>query len=181
MIVQPFSVGLSFGSLLLKVCNAENNGEDDTEGAHDNIADGEEVVFATECVGGGEDEALLAVEAAHVVVVLDPHRVRPRRQIILHPTIQLPEVGQTSSSHPNNEMFICDINPLRALPVAWHVFELVLFVTVPGDAGVIDGDVERLVCRHSRIVSVVAPVQLERVIEDALRHEAARISCHAIT
>jgi len=122
---------LSFGSLLLEICNAENNGEDDTERAHDNVTNGEEVVFASEGVSSGQDETLLAIKATHIIVVPDFHGVVTWGEVVLHSAVKFSEIGQTSGSHPHNEMLISYVDPLGFLPVSSLVFELVFFVTVP--------------------------------------------------
>jgi hypothetical protein len=89
---------------LSEVGDQEDNCEDDAEGAHHDVADGEEVVLASEGVGRGEHEALLSVEAGHVVGVFDLQIVGARLDVCLEFAVKLSEVGKTSSPHPDNEV-----------------------------------------------------------------------------
>jgi len=57
--------------LLADVSDEEDDGEHDAECAHDDVADGQEVVLSSEHVGRRKDECFLTLEAAHIVVVLD--------------------------------------------------------------------------------------------------------------
>jgi len=64
-------------------------------------------------------------------------------------TPQLSEVGETSSSHPDDEVLLFDVNPLDLLPglaigglvaaVALSlVLELVVYIRLPGDVVLLD-------------------------------------------
>ena len=90
---------------LAHVRNEEDDTEGDTEGAHNNVADGEEVVGASENIRGREHEVLAAVEWINFVSVLYIESVGAFGQIFLNFTVQFAEVGKTSRSHPDNEVF----------------------------------------------------------------------------
>ena len=90
--------------LLTHVSDAEDEGEQGAESADDDVAHGQEVILATECVGGREHEVLLALEGVHGVVVLDDDLVTRTFHVRLNLTPEFSEVRQTGGSHPNNEV-----------------------------------------------------------------------------
>ena len=112
--------------LLTHVSDAEDEGEQGAEGADDDVAHGQEVVLAAKCVGGREDEVLLALEGVHGVVVLDDDLVTRAFHVCLNLATEFSEVRQTGGSHPNNEVFyqrqkiqiltIFHIEPLDLIP-----------------------------------------------------------------
>lgn len=63
-------------------------------------------------------------------------------------TPQLSEVGETRSSHPDDEVLLCDINPLDLFPglaigdgaavTLALVLELVVYIRLPGDVVLLD-------------------------------------------
>lgn len=70
--VASRSVALGWSRLLAAhVGNEEDDAEHDAECAHDDVADGEEVVCTAKKVRGGEDKVLAASEGADIVIVLD--------------------------------------------------------------------------------------------------------------
>lgn len=77
-----------------EVYGEEEGGEDEAEGADDDVGDAEEGVLAPRPVRRRDDEALLAVEGVDRVVVVDAELVLPRRQLVLvQPPPQLPAVS----------------------------------------------------------------------------------------
>ena len=81
-VIYPFQENTSsllwVGAGLSHVGYAEHEGEEHAEGANGDVADGQEVVLATEGVGGADDEGLLALEGLHLVVVLNSQVVITR-------------------------------------------------------------------------------------------------------
>jgi len=137
--------------LLAHVGHEENDREDDAECTDDDVADGEEVVAATEHVSGREHKPLLPIEGFDVVEVLDLYNVLALGEAGADLTEELAEVGETGGSHPDDEVFFGDVPPLDILPGAvsavsklhlFLVFEFILNVTFPGDVGRIDWDVD---------------------------------------
>ena len=93
------------GVSLAHVRDEEDDAEGDAEGADNDVADGEEVVGAAEDVRGREHEVFAPVERIDRVGVFDGETVITGFQIFLNLTVEFAEVGQTSRSHPDNEVF----------------------------------------------------------------------------
>jgi hypothetical protein len=55
------------GSRTYRLLQSKNKGEDDTNGANDDVGVAEERVLAAEPGGGGEDNVFVATEASDVV------------------------------------------------------------------------------------------------------------------
>jgi hypothetical protein len=89
---------------LLHVSNAENKGEQHAKGTHSDVADSQEIVLTSKRIGGGDDETLLALERCDLVVILDQQVVFTGWKIFSDLAPQFTEVGQTSGSHPDDEM-----------------------------------------------------------------------------
>jgi len=91
--------------LLAHVGHEENDREDDAECTDDDVADGEEVVAATEHVSGREHKPLLPIEGFDVVEVLDLYNVLALGEPGADLTEELAEVGEPGGTHPDNEVF----------------------------------------------------------------------------
>jgi len=137
--------------LLAHVGHEENDREDDAECTDDDVADGEEVVAATEHVSGREHKPLLPIEGFDVVEVLDLYNVLALGEPGADLTEELAEVGEPGGTHPDNEVFFRDIPPLDIFPSAvsavskchlFLVFEFILNVTFPGNVSRIDWNVD---------------------------------------
>jgi len=61
---------------LADVGHKEDDGENNAKRANHNVANGEEVVLASEHVGGRQHKVFLTLEFTHVVVVLNQYGVR---------------------------------------------------------------------------------------------------------
>lgn len=90
---------------LSHVGDAEDEGEQHTEGSNSNITNSKEVVFTSKGIGCTDDEALLALEWLHLVIVPDLQIIATWLKWSVNLTPELSEVGKTSSSHPHDEMF----------------------------------------------------------------------------
>ena len=89
---------------LAHVRDEEDDSEGDAKGSHDDVADGQEVVGAAEDIGSWEHEVLATIEWIDLVRVLNRELVFTFGQVIFNLAVQLAEVGQTSCSHPDNEV-----------------------------------------------------------------------------
>lgn len=174
---------------LADIGHEEDDGENDAKRANNNVANGEEVVLASEHVGRRQHKVFLTLEFFHVVVVLDLHGVdalleRQRVTVAVltgvELTVKLAEVGKTGCPHPDNEMLISDVDPLNILPLpgSWHivdfgvlVLELVLSVRFPCNTGVVDSNVLGGYFGRRRLI--VLP-HFIGVIEQTLGDETAR-------
>jgi len=150
-----FVCSIVLGRPLGHICNEENNGKYKAEGSYNNVAHGKEVVLATQHISGGQDKALFAIEGTHGVVVFDTEPVVTSSECIIHLTPKLAEVGQTSGSHPNDEVGVSNIGPLDIFPVSClkllsgtvpvlasvAVFEFIFSVGLPSDILIINSDV----------------------------------------
>ena len=83
---------LSALAFSVHVSDKEDDAEHDAEGANNNVADGQEVVLATENVSGRNDEVLVPTEAANIVVILDLDFVFSCLKISIDFTVELAEV-----------------------------------------------------------------------------------------
>jgi hypothetical protein len=74
----------------------------------------------------------LVVDLDHVVALLDVLNLAP----------ELFEVGKISIPHPNDEVLVCLVPPLRIFPLSiWLcVFEKRVDIILVCDTGLIDGD-----------------------------------------
>ena len=99
------------------VGNEEDDAEHDAEGANNDVADGEEVVGATENVGGGENEVLAAGKGVDLVSIPNFESVFTLLHILVNLSPQFAEVRETGGSHPDDEVLVLDIDPLLTLPV----------------------------------------------------------------
>ena len=88
-----------------EVDNEEDDAEKDASSSHHNVANRQEVVRASQHVHRSHHEVLAASEGAHVVQVLNYKTICTLRHILLNHAVQLAEVGQTSRTHPYNEVF----------------------------------------------------------------------------
>ena len=87
------------------------------------------------------------------------------RQILLNLPVELAEVGQAGSAHPDNEVLICNVLPLLFLLVSFEILVLVFYIGLPGYAFLIDWI-------HSSIL--FANWGFELIREEALGHETTR-------
>lgn len=143
-----FVSSIGVGGPLGHVCNEENNGKNEAEGAYNDVAHGKEVVLTTQHISGGQNKTLRTIEGTDRIDVVNLKIVCAlfERYIDLSP--KLAEVGQTSSSHPNDEVRIFDISPLESSPilcyavhfVAIAVFELIFSIGLPGNVSVVNID-----------------------------------------
>lgn len=136
------SLGVGVRRLLAShVGDEEDDAEHYAQSANNDVADSQEVVGASEHVRGGEDEVLAASEGAHIVVVHDLQLVLALGHVAFDHAVQLAEVGQTSRTHPDNEVGIGDILPLDLVPCGLvDVLELVVDVGLPCDVLGLDFD-----------------------------------------
>lgn len=90
--------------LLSHVRNAEDESEQHAQGAHHDVANGQEVVLASEGVRCRQHEVLSALEWRYLELVVDLDFVLSWLESILDFTPKLSEVRQTGSSHPDDEV-----------------------------------------------------------------------------
>jgi len=90
--------------LLLEEGDEEDDGENEAQGAHNDVANCEEVVLAAQGISGREDKALVSIEAIHIVVIRNRQRVIAGLEVGLDLSPKFAEVGQTSCSHPYDEV-----------------------------------------------------------------------------
>ena len=108
------TIGLSSClTLSVHVGTEEDDGEHDAEGTNNDVADSQEVVLTTEGVCSRENKLLGSFKGGDVVVVLDQHVVGSGSNRLVNLSVQFLEVGETGSSHPDNEMLVCNISPLN--------------------------------------------------------------------
>lgn len=135
-------------SFLRKVLFSEerdrkDNCENNAEGAYHDVTACKEGVFASENVGGGEDKALLAVERVYWVIIVNSKLVVTWLHVDIDSAPKFSELGESGGSHPNDEMLVSDIDPLVvcvvvSICVSVQVLELVLYVRLPRDVGLIN-------------------------------------------
>jgi len=121
-----------------KVCNEENDCEQNAEAADDQVAVREEDILATQHIGSRKYESLGTTESTHFVVIVYLDLILARFQIRVDHAIEFAEVRETSCAHPDNKVGVCDINPLLGLPVSCLVLKLVFHVRLPGNVVRVD-------------------------------------------
>ena len=90
--------------VLLQVGNAENEGKEEAQGTHHNVADCQEVVLSSEGVGGGEHKGFATGEGLHIVLVANSNRILALLKGHINLPIKLAEVGEACGSHPDDEV-----------------------------------------------------------------------------
>ena len=98
LVVSSFHVG-----------DAEYKCKHHAESPHRNITNRQEIIFATKRIGGADDEALLALEGFHLIIVNNFEIILPWSKGLVDSAPQLPKIRQPSSSHPHDEMFCKNI------------------------------------------------------------------------
>ena len=83
----------------------ENDAEHDAECSDNDVADGQEIICASQNVRSRQNEVLAAGEWADVIVVLDGELVFALFHVLFNFAVEFAEVGQTSGPHPHNEVF----------------------------------------------------------------------------
>ena len=106
--------------LLSHVRNAEDEGEQHAQGADYDVADGQEVVLASEGVGRRQHEVLSALERRYLELVVDLYLVLSWLKSILDFAPELSEVWQTSSSHPNDEVLYWKEKLVKIMMNTYH-------------------------------------------------------------
>lgn len=117
-----------FGRLATHVGDEENHSEHETKRAHDNVADGEEVVLPAKQIGRAHHKVLAPLETAHVERVLDGQLVVALLQGLPNFAVELSEVGQAGGAHPHDKVRVSHVLPLLRLPISVHVLEFVLAI-----------------------------------------------------
>ena len=112
---------LSSDVLFLEESNQENYCKDQAQRAYNDVAHSQEVVFATKGVCGWQNEALVTVEAIHIVIVLDHNLIVAWFNILGDFSVKFAEVGKTCGSHPHDEMLCITINKLYILPLVMSI------------------------------------------------------------
>jgi len=113
----------------------------------------------------------LALERCHFIGVLNLDVIITLLKSRINSAPKLSEVRETSGSHPNDEMFIFHIEPLKFLPsssIWWalEIFEFILLVGSPSDLVLLDSYLCVITIR-------VLLKQLESIIEERFGNKTA--------
>lgn len=130
------------------------------------------------------------MEGLNVIKIRNLKTVGTSFEIFVNLAPELAEIGQTSSSHPNNEVSVCDIGPLDLIPWQGHITlgggiplcasgalsELVFYIGLPGNIGVINGDVVSVALIMGHTLDIIVVEELISVIEKTLGDKTAWVS-----
>lgn len=88
---------------------------------------------------------LLALEWRDLELIVDFNLIFTSIQASFDSSPQFTEFGETSRSHPNDEMLVLHVDPLDILPSSaiWcllHVLVFVINIRLPGDVSLQDWD-----------------------------------------
>lgn len=98
---------ISQGARVMELNKERDKRHRHAQDAHGQVGSAQEGVLATEEAGGGQHEALAALEGVAVVYILNPHLDHlPSVQVTLHVSIQLPEPWQGRRPHPHHEVLV---------------------------------------------------------------------------
>lgn len=118
----------TFGRLSTHVGDEEDHSEHEAKGAHDDVADGQEVVLPAQQIGRAQHKVLASLERAHIKRVLDCQIIIARLKGFANFAVEFSEVGQASSAHPDDKVGVSHVMPLLRLPISVHVLKFVLAV-----------------------------------------------------
>lgn len=150
--------------------------EDESNDSSNEVQDGKVRVVTSKAVQCGELNRFLTLEVSNIVIVLDMDLVSSSIFKTIKSTVQLSEVGESRSSHPNHEVLICHVHPLDILPGFGTVDNLGVVVLVgdiggPGDSGLIQS---HIFSEHGgTLVALRALFDMEGIIEGSLRDQTA--------
>ena len=159
--------------------------EDESNDSSNEVQDGKVRVVTSKAVQCGELDGFLTLEVSNIVIVLDMDLVSSSIFKTIKSTIQLSEVGESRSSHPNHEVLyyvkkslltICHVHPLDILPGFGTVDNLGVVVLVgdigrPGDSGLIQSHIFSE--DGGTLVALRALFDMEGIIEGSLRDQTA--------
>jgi len=92
---------------VMQLNKERNKRHNHAQDAHGQVSSSQEEVLPTEEAGGGQHEALAALERVCIVHILNPHLDHlPSVQVTLHVSIQLPEARHRRRSHPHHEVLV---------------------------------------------------------------------------
>lgn len=98
---------ISQGARVMKLDEERDKRHHHAQDAHGQVGSAQEGVLPTEEAGGGQHEALAALEGVGVVHIGNAHLDHLSRvQIMLDVAIQLPEAWQRCRSHPHHEVLV---------------------------------------------------------------------------
>lgn len=160
--------------------------EDKSNDSSNEVQDGKVRVVTSKAVQCGELNRFLTLEVSNIVIVLNMDLVSSSIFKTIKSTIQLSEVGESRSSHPNHEVLyyvkksliltICHVHPLDILPGFGTVDNLGVVVLVgdiggPSDSGLIQS---HIFSEHGgTLVALRALFDMEGIIEGSLRDQTA--------
>lgn len=103
----------------------------------------------------------MTIKGLYIVVIINIECLHSRLKILTNSSPKLPEIGESSSPHPNNKMLIFRVNPLGLIWIR-SLLELVSYIIWPRNSSLIN--------RYLR----ASTLKLLGVIEDTSCYKSTR-------